>query len=136
MHVFKSITILGLVGLVANLCSGAVSNLRCEYLVNPLAIGTGSPRLSWIIADTERGARQTAYQVLVASSTKLLSEGTGDPVMSRAWTLLGLPSLSLPFWFEGEALPRGLQLAARPGADLQLLSFAARLAPSLVRRPL
>jgi len=78
MHVFKSITILGLVGLVANLCSGAVSNLRCEYLVNPLAIGTGSPRLSWIIADTERGARQTAYQVLVASSTKLLSEGTGD----------------------------------------------------------
>ena len=42
--------------------------LRCQYRVDPLGIEVTKPRLSWEMRDTRRGALETAYQVLVASS--------------------------------------------------------------------
>ncbi len=56
----------------------SVASLKCEYAANPLDIGTSSPRLSWIIKSDRRGEKQTAYQVLVASSPNLLSKNRGD----------------------------------------------------------
>ena len=66
--------------LLAGLCSAAVAtkNLRCEYLADPLGIDATSPRLSWILASDQRGEKQTAYRVLVASSAKILNQDTGD----------------------------------------------------------
>src|SRR5580700_2316318 len=55
-----------------------VKNLRCEYLVNPLGIHETSPRFTWIIDSARRGAKQTAYQVLVASSPEKLKRMQGD----------------------------------------------------------
>ena len=55
-----------------------LTNLRCEYLKDPLGIEATRPRLSWIITSDQRGQRQTAYQVLVASSEALLKRGKGD----------------------------------------------------------
>lgn len=55
-----------------------LGELRCEYLKDPLGIDTARPRLSWIIASDHRGQRQTAYQVLVASSPELLAKDQGD----------------------------------------------------------
>ena len=52
--------------------------LRCEYRVNPLGIDVTSPRLSWEMHDTRRGAVQTAYQVLVASTPQKLAADEGD----------------------------------------------------------
>jgi hypothetical protein len=52
--------------------------LRCEYRVNPLGVDVPAPRLSWVMVSTDRGARQTAYRVLVASSKTLLAEDRGD----------------------------------------------------------
>ncbi len=52
--------------------------LRCEYLVNPLGIDVLKPRFSWLVVATERGQKQTAYRVLVASSEQLLREEMGD----------------------------------------------------------
>lgn len=52
--------------------------LRCEYLENPLGIEETRPRLSWQVNDPRRGARQTAYQVLVASSVAVLAQDRGD----------------------------------------------------------
>src|ERR1039457_3931588 len=65
---------------LADMCPAAVvtENIRCEYLANPLGIDTTSPRLSWTITSTRRGDIQSAYQVLVASSPKLLNENKGD----------------------------------------------------------
>ncbi|HMC90038.1 MAG TPA: hypothetical protein VKI17_10850, partial [Gemmataceae bacterium] len=54
------------------------ARLRCEYLTNPLGIDEKRPRLSWIVESSQRGQRQTAYQVLVASSDSVLGEGRGD----------------------------------------------------------
>src|SRR5690554_294351 len=48
--------------------------LTCEYLDNPTVVDVRQPRLGWInIADAdERGQEQTAWQIRVASSGKLL----------------------------------------------------------------
>jgi len=58
--------------------SSTVSSLRCEYLVSPLAIDTSQPRLSWTVESNLRGARQTAYQIIVAASRARLASSTGD----------------------------------------------------------
>jgi len=55
-----------------------VSYPRCEYLTNPSGLDVVRPRLSWVIESGQRGEKQTAYQILVASSANLLSQGTGD----------------------------------------------------------
>ena len=53
-------------------------DLRCEYTVNPIGIGTASPRLSWIDDSGQRGELQSAYQVLVSSSPERLRADEGD----------------------------------------------------------
>jgi len=59
-----------------------VANLRCEYLKDPLGIDVAKPRLSWKLETgdlkPERGIKQTAYQVLVASTPELLAKDQGD----------------------------------------------------------
>lgn len=70
-----------------------VTTLRCEYLENPIGIDVANPRLSWIIEDRGlrsvspakataamevRGQKQTAFQVLVASTPGLLDKDQGD----------------------------------------------------------
>jgi alpha-L-rhamnosidase len=52
--------------------------LRCEYQQNPLCIDAEYPRLSWTLSSPERNKRQTAYQILVASSVELLAADKGD----------------------------------------------------------
>ena len=42
---------------------------------NPLGIDIAHPLLSWQLQDTRRGARQTAYQIRVASSADTLAQG-------------------------------------------------------------
>jgi len=56
----------------------AVTGLACEFLSDPLGIDVAQPRLSWRIESSARGARQTAYQVLVASTPQALGEDKGD----------------------------------------------------------
>ncbi len=55
-----------------------VEQLRVEYLENPTGIDETVPRLSWKLTAKERGARQTAYRILVASSERLLAANRGD----------------------------------------------------------
>lgn len=55
-----------------------VTNLTCEYLTNPLGIDAKEPQLSWQLASDQRGQKQTAYRLLVASSEEKLSKGEGD----------------------------------------------------------
>jgi alpha-L-rhamnosidase len=56
----------------------APARLRCEYADNPLGIDVAQPRLYWMLESRERGQRQSAYQILAASSPELLSRDTGD----------------------------------------------------------
>jgi alpha-L-rhamnosidase len=79
------------------------AGLSCEYRENPLGIDVAKPRLSWVMGGSDqcsvisnqnseignsvicnlkseitRGVKQTAYQVLVASSEELLKKDKGD----------------------------------------------------------
>jgi alpha-L-rhamnosidase len=53
-------------------------DLRAEWLTNPVGLDIVTPRLSWRLESPERGQRQTAYQVLVASDDALLKPGRAD----------------------------------------------------------
>lgn len=52
--------------------------LRCEYLVNPAAVGTEKPRLSWIMQAPGRARVQTAYRILVADTPERLAADNGN----------------------------------------------------------
>jgi Asp-tRNA(Asn)/Glu-tRNA(Gln) amidotransferase A subunit family amidase len=51
-------------------------------------------------------------------------ETTGDPAMNAPWTALGSPAISIP---RRDFPPVGLQVAAAPGKDAELLAFAVEL---------
>lgn len=57
---------------------GTPHHLRCENRSNPQGIDELKPRLSWWVNDDRRGARQTAFQILVASTADLLARDQGD----------------------------------------------------------
>ncbi len=54
--------------------------LTCEYMHNPVGIDSLRPRLAWMCKSgpAERGVRQIAYRILVASSREKLDSGNGD----------------------------------------------------------
>lgn len=49
---------------------------------------------------------------------------TGDPVFNRLWTLLHVPSVSLPVMMGPQGLPLGVQLIGRLDGDIDLLRLA------------
>ncbi len=51
-----------------------ITNLKCEYLVNPVGIDSPAPRFVWQITGRETGFKQTAYEIIVgADSIKVAS---------------------------------------------------------------
>jgi alpha-L-rhamnosidase len=54
------------------------ARLRCEYREDPQGVDEAAPRLAWIVESSERGDRQTAYHILVASSADRLAADEGD----------------------------------------------------------
>ena len=52
--------------------------LRCEYLVNPVGLDELQPRLSWAVESDQRGQKQTAYRILVASDEARLRNDRSD----------------------------------------------------------
>ncbi len=57
------------------------THLRCEYLIDPLAVDEPRPRLSWSLqnaAPSDRGKRQSAYQVMVTRSDDTLAWDSGQ----------------------------------------------------------
>jgi len=56
----------------------SIEKLICEHQSNPLGIDRLNPQLSWMIKSDQRGQKQTAYHILVASSKGKLKNNTGD----------------------------------------------------------
>lgn len=72
--------LLGVVVMLAARTSLAAgpAELRVDNLTTPLGIDNPTPRFSWQLKDSTRGAMQTAYQVQVASSADLLEQNKTD----------------------------------------------------------
>jgi len=58
--------------------SGKPVKLTCDSLSNPLGIDDASPLFSWQLRDPRFGARQSAYQLQVASNPESLAAGKAD----------------------------------------------------------
>ena len=54
------------------------TDLKTEYLENPLGIDIAQPRLFWKVESDARGQKQTAYQIQVASTKENLSNNNPD----------------------------------------------------------
>ncbi|HQE35160.1 MAG TPA: family 78 glycoside hydrolase catalytic domain, partial [Flavobacterium alvei] len=72
--------------LIASLCFSSaqaqnkisVTNLQCEMLNNPEGIDVVQPRLSWQIKSDVNDVKQTAYQIMVASTLENLNANKAD----------------------------------------------------------
>jgi len=74
------VIVLGTLSLFLLVLSGKAASavgLHCEYVDDPMGIDVRQPRLSWTIQSEERGALQTTYRVLVASSLPELKQDHG-----------------------------------------------------------
>ncbi|EWH02964.1 hypothetical protein Q427_05925 [Halomonas sp. BC04] len=60
---------------------------------------------------------------------------TGDPLYSRAWTLLGLPTISLPIESGHQGMPVGMQFIAPRYRDSVLLKYSHELLSRLETYP-
>ena len=56
----------------------SVKKLKCEYRENPFGIDVFKPLLFWQIESAEKSWLQSAYEIKVASSERLLNEDKGD----------------------------------------------------------
>lgn len=52
--------------------------LRCEYMDEPLAVNTLTPKFSWKCASDSRGFLQTGYAILVGDSAEKVAAGEGN----------------------------------------------------------
>ena len=81
----------------------------------------GSGANNWVAATTPTDLVLTP-SALGAAPVGL--ESTGDPVMCRAWTLLGVPCVALPFNTGPFGLPLSVQLIGPLRGDDQLIAWA------------
>jgi Asp-tRNA(Asn)/Glu-tRNA(Gln) amidotransferase A subunit family amidase len=75
--------------------------------------------------------------VLAPSALGVAPEGlayTGDPVMCRPWTLLGLPAANVPAYRRADGLPVGVQLVGLAGDDLSYLTDLAQAEAVLTQK--
>jgi alpha-L-rhamnosidase len=79
--------------------------LRCENLVDPLGIDVVTPRLSWYSESQQRNQKQSAYQIIVASSIEKLNANEGD-----LWDSNKISSdQSINILYNGKQLTSGMQ---------------------------
>ncbi len=127
-------------------------SLAWEYVNFPGEISrTLKPRLDegWAVPRAEYDAmRETARQCRRALAERLREldflltpsapseaprslESTGDPVFNRAWTLLGVPCVTVPHGKGPHGLPLGVQLVGAFDGDRALLGWAQWVAHQL-----
>lgn len=78
----------------------ALTDLKCEYLNDPLGLDAEHPRLSWIIHSDDRSVLQSAYQVMAATDEQLLYESKPD--LWNSDKVLSGRSIQVPY--EGKPL--------------------------------
>ncbi len=84
------------------------TNLRCEYLIEPLGVDAMAPRFSWNLDHPGRGQLQRAYQVIVSSNYEKIQSEIGlewdsgrvesDETVSVVYAGEELKSTSLYYW--------------------------------------
>jgi alpha-L-rhamnosidase len=77
----KRLLIIGMLFLFANILQAQnlfVNKLTCNYQINPLGVDAPNPTLGWQLFSTQSNVLQTAYRILVADDTALLTKNIGN----------------------------------------------------------
>ena len=83
-----------------------ITDLRCEYLMNPVGLDVIAPRLSWKMHTTRKGAMQSSYHIMAATSEELLQKETPD-----LWdTKMTLSDQSIQLSYSGKPLRSGMKV--------------------------
>ena len=84
-------------------------DLTCEYFTDPVGLDVLQPRLSWKSNTDQRGAAQTAYQIIAADNSAALevaaANQTAVGVLWNTGKVKSAVSLLVPY--EGAALQPG-----------------------------
>jgi len=75
------------------------TDLKCEYLTNPIGIDATSPRFIWQLKDDRAGAIQSAYQIFVGTDSLEVKSGKGN-----AWQTAKINSAKNLVSYQGKAL--------------------------------
>jgi Asp-tRNA(Asn)/Glu-tRNA(Gln) amidotransferase A subunit family amidase len=112
--------------------------LMSDQLTRAIERGRGLSAADFLEACSVRDRLRKEYDVLATQydaivtlaapgAAPLFTEGTGNPIFSTIWTLVGAPAITLPLWQNAEGMPIGVQLVGRLRGDAGLLSVAAWL---------
>jgi Asp-tRNA(Asn)/Glu-tRNA(Gln) amidotransferase A subunit family amidase len=110
-----------------------------EAMGQVLDAGHRIPASAYDLAQKHRRQAQSRLDSLFGEATVLITaaamgeapaglDTTGDPVFGRIWSVLGLPTVSIPWTTGSSGLPVGVQLVARRGHDTDLLAITRWLA--------
>jgi len=98
--IFKILILFFVYSLIVQASQMNIHNLRCEYKPDPLGVDVENPRLSWNLESNQRGVKQTAYQLFVASSLEILDSDKAD-----IWNSGKIASdKSIQIYYEGNLL--------------------------------
>ncbi len=104
--------------------------------------GLSTPRADYDAALATRDAGEATLAKLLSSYDVILTpaapsgapagiEATGDPLFSRLWTLMRVPTVTLPFGRDAANLPLAFQLVGSFGEDQTLLAHSRVIANHL-----
>ncbi len=96
---FFCLFLLALISIQTQAQQSQVTNLQCEYLVNPIGIDATAPRLHWQMIDNREGALQSAYQVIVGIDSVQVASGKGN-----CWDTEQVSGSNMLVSYQGKAL--------------------------------
>lgn len=76
-----------------------VTNLKCEYLEDPVGLDETRPRFTWQMESSEPGSYQSAYELVVGTMEAEVASGRGD-----VWKSGAVESSLIPAVYAGEEL--------------------------------
>jgi len=81
------------------LAGAETSNLRCEYLVNPIGIDSPNPRFTWMMVDDSWESAQSAYELILGTDSSKVASGVGNK-----WTTGKVNSSAMLVEYNGSPL--------------------------------
>lgn len=94
---------------------------RSEYLA---ALEKVAKISYWLWGQPEHKEVDIILAPAAPSAAPVGLDSTGKPHMSRAWQVMGLPVITVPYQVDESGLPLGIQLIGRSRSDDQLLTIA------------
>jgi alpha-L-rhamnosidase len=73
-----------------------VTNLRCDYQVNPIGLAAAEPRFGWELGSDEQGLLQSRYQIQLAEAGPRAEPDFSSPAWDTGWAESRV-SLEIPY---------------------------------------